>query len=354
MITAHDYFSGAGGCDLAARDLGWAVEGFEINEEARLTRAAAGLKTSEITDVREIETRPGEADAQLASPPCQSFSLTGSGVGRRALDAVLDVITSYRDGHPLTYARACAIIGDERAALVVEPLRLALQGRPTFIAWEQVPTVLPVWEACADVLRRNGYSVAVGMLNAEQHGVPQTRRRAILTARRDGVPASLPAPTHSRFHTRTPERLDVGVMPWMSMADALGWDPESYVISNYGTGGDPSNRGTRAAAVPSAPITSKADRMKVVLRNGNQEKACVRPIDTPAGTLFFGKRANWVAWQSETEIRKITAVEAAVLQSFPGTHPFQGGKSARMLQIGNAIPPGLARAILSTFEGRAT
>lgn len=348
MITAKDYFAGgAGGWDLAAHELGWSIEGFECDENARLTRAAAGLKTSEISDVREITARPGEAEVQVASPPCQPFSLTGNGAGRRALDAIFAIVASYRDGHPLGFTQACALTGDERTALVIEPLRLALEGRPAFIAWEQVPAVLPVWEACADALRRRGYSVATGILNAEQHGVPQTRMRAILMARGDGATAKLPAPTHSRYHSRTPERLDSGMLPWVSMADALGWDPESYVISNYGTGGDAAKRGTRAATQPSATITSKADRMRVVLRNGNQERACIRPIDAPAGTLYFGKRANWVAWQSGTETRKITATEAAVLQTIPARHPFQGGKSAAMLQIGNAMPPRLARAILT-------
>jgi hypothetical protein len=192
------------------------------------------------------------------------------------------------------------------------------------VVWEQVPSVLPVWKACAEVFTERGYSTSVGVLNAEQYGVPQTRRRAILVARRDGVPAALPPPTHSRYHSHDPKRLELGVQPWVSMATALGWDPDTYVISNYGTGGDPANR---SASEPSATVTSKADRMKVVLRNNNQPKACVRPIDAPAGTIFFGRRANWVAWEQGDEVRKITPPEAAVLHH--GRLPVPGRQVVR-------------------------
>lgn len=240
-MIADDYFGGAGGWDVACEILGIQITGYEIMDEARRTRAAAGLKTSEIIDVREVTTEPGAVDLQIGSPPCQSFSMAGKGAGRRALEAVLEVVTSYRNGHPMAYAEAAALMGDERTALVVEPLRLALEGRPMFIAWEQVPTVLPVWEACADVLRRNGYSVVTGCLNAEQYGVPQTRKRAILIARRDGRHAHMPTPTHSLYYGRAPERLDPGVHKWVSMAEALGWGmterPYPTIACSRTTGG---------------------------------------------------------------------------------------------------------------------
>ncbi|MEV6647776.1 DNA cytosine methyltransferase [Amycolatopsis sp. NPDC051371] len=53
----------------------------------------------------------------------------------------------------------------------------------------------PVWEAVAEVLRREGYSVDTGLLAAEEFGVPQTRSRAILVAKRSGTTV-LPTPTY--------------------------------------------------------------------------------------------------------------------------------------------------------------
>ncbi len=68
------------------------------------------------------------------------------------------------------------------------------------IVLEQVPAVLPIWEALAEVLRslKCKYKVDFGVLHTEQFGVPQTRRRAILIANlnRD---VKLPTPTHQRY-----------------------------------------------------------------------------------------------------------------------------------------------------------
>lgn len=323
-MRAVDYFAGAGGWDVAATALGWETIGHERNPEARLTRMAAGHKTSETNDVRDVGTFRGEFDAHIASPPCQTFSLAGKGVGRLALEAVLTVARSYLTGQPMRYAEAVALMGDERTALVVEPLRLALQGRPTFIAWEQVPGVLPVWHACAEVLRRNGYSVAVGLLNAEQYGVPQTRRRAILVARRDGVQAFMPAPTHSRYHPRTPGLFDDGVAPWVSMTQALGW------------GG---------AALVGFPRL--ADGRETITIDGVSYRA--RDLRNAAHPSFAltEKARSWEVFGVTR--RRLGLDEAAVLQSFSPAYPWRGSRTSQFLQIGNAIPPLFARAILSTF-----
>ncbi|MCB8043673.1 DNA cytosine methyltransferase [Microbacterium oxydans] len=226
--------------------------------------------------------------------------------------------------------------------------------RPQYVALEQVPTVLPVWEAMADVLRGLGYSVWTGNLQAEQYGVPQTRKRAILMAMLDGEVAP-PEPTHSRYYSHDPQRLDANVQKWVSMGEALGLDgftaekvmgrgmverfgtrpgrdatepaftirasaggaePGGFVlVSNYGTGGDPSARGIRTSDMPAPTITSKADRNK---------------------------------WNG---VRKMTAAEAATLQTFPEGFEFQGGRGKQFLQIGNAVPPRLANAIVSALVG---
>lgn len=392
-----DLFAGAGGWDVAARHLGWDVDRVEIWTPANATAAMAGLTTVH-RDVTTFSITRGAYEVNLASPSCKRYSMAGNGAGRRALEHVLTGVQVYRNGGTLTHDQAVALIGDADAALTLEPLRIALESRPVFIAWEQTPAVLPVWDACADVLREHGYSVVTGVLNAEQYGVPQTRRRAVLMARRDGGAATLPAPTHSKFHTRDPKRLDVGVKPWVSMSEALGWDFPVIAVSNYGTGGDPANRGLRTQDRPFSTVTSKTDR--VVLRNGNQDHACERDLGQPSGTLFFGARANWCEWAlrpnafgratvrsleqpaatfapgnasgecewvrhvptdgtkiygtnipaaDRDKSMKITAEQAACLQTFPVGYPFQGNKGEIFQQIGNAVPPLLAEAILTAL-----
>ena len=233
MILADDLFAGAGGWDLAAERLGVHARGVENMPAALATREAAGLTTvhddvwtfGDWLDAGLRSDNPDwfQAAVQIASPPCQTFSTAGKGSGRMALDSVLALVRS-NDIYRIERLRERAgEVGDPRTALVVTPLHYALT-RPHYrtLAWEQVPGVLPVWEACADRLRAQGWSVWTGMLHSEQYGVPQTRKRAFLLASLDHevIP---PSPTHSRYHSRSPGRMDKGVSEWVSMAEALEW-----------------------------------------------------------------------------------------------------------------------------------
>ena len=379
-MRAVDLFAGPGGWDIAARDLGINVVGIEIDDSACDTREAAGLATRR-GDVRAYSARQFPFDGLIGSPPCPTFSMAGNGTGRRAIVSIVEAARQAAIGGGLL---AHAIDDpDGRTGLVLEPLRWAIDahhdGSPyRWIALEQVPTVLPVWEAFAEHLRAIGYGVATGILNAEQYGVPQTRRRAMLLARL-GEDVALPAPTHSRYYPRDPRRLDVGVLPWVSMAEALGWGEGVIVRSNYGTGGNPKDRRFRSGSQPSSTVTSKIDRF-LVYRNGSQDNAARRSVDRPAPTVHFGSRMNDVRWVHERpattvqgdprlgapgrrefvkggasmfsgESVRVTVEEAATLQSFPPGYPWQGTKTAQYQQIGNAVPPLLSLHVLSAVTG---
>lgn len=94
-----------------------------------------------------------------------------------------------------------------------------------------------------------------------------------------------------------------------------------------------------------------------VWRNGNQRNTCERPMTEPAPTIHFGRNLNGVEWvyqdnRSEGVQRASTPVtveEAAALQSFPPDYPWQGSRTAKFRQVGNAVPPLLARAILAAL-----
>jgi DNA (cytosine-5)-methyltransferase 1 len=355
--------------------------------EAVATREANGMETIyrdvwdglALTEEQHRETY-GSYGLLIASPPCQTFSLAGKGTGRAALDEVLEAIQlhAYKDADAL---RAFGEAHDMRTALVLSPLAYVWRDRPRLVAMEQVPTVLPVWEACAEVMREWGYEVKVEVLNAEQYGVPQTRKRAILVARRGGA-VNLPKPTHSRYYSRTPDKLDPGVNKLVSMAEALGWAPDpsapSSLRSNYGTGGDASKRGERSVNQPAPTLTSKADRNKwdgernmttdeaaalqsypgVVFRNGNQAHAARRTPDQPAPTIMFGARSNKVEWMGPdlasdpaASGTRVTVTEASTLQSYERPFVWCGTKTKQFLQIGNAVPPLLAEHILAALVG---
>lgn len=321
-MKALDLFAGAGGWSVACVRLGIDEYGVEIMPEALATREANGLKTI-YNDVWDgLTSDPLEYDMLIASPPCQSFSLAGKGAGREALDDVLGLIAegAYKlpeDGlRKVSEERGL----DDRTALVLTPLAHVYRDRPTYVAWEQVPQVLPVWEACAEEMRAFGYSVEVGILHAEQYGVPQTRKRAILVARLDGK-VSLPTPTHSKYYSRDPERLDSGVLPWDSMAETLGWGyPERPSMSVAGSVGRGLGGGSGAQG-----MIRKAIRDGLFIPSPHSKE------DTYA------------------ENTRITPNEAGVLQSFPQDYNWCGGKTLQFLQVGNAVPPLLAEAILSSL-----
>lgn len=215
-----DLFAGTG-VGVACQQLGVIEYGVEKMKAAQDTRKLNGMGLA-YDDVWDIEKAEGlKFDTLWASPPCQTFSVAGKGEGRKALTDVLEAIRAWRWTSIESLKRLGDEVGDERTALVLTPLAYVYKFRPTFVAFEQVPAVLPVWEACAAVMRSMGYSAWTGYLHAEQYGVPQTRKRAYLIARLDGKEAQPPTPTHSRYYARSPEKLDPGVKKWVSMAEGL-------------------------------------------------------------------------------------------------------------------------------------
>lgn len=310
MTSAIHLFAGPGGLEHGANLPGIGIE-WDANTVA--TRLAAGLPTVH-GDVRRHDPRDfPRATVLTAGPPCQTFTVAGGGAGRHAMAEVLDGVKDLAARQPVNLG----LFDDERTGLVLEPLRWALDafdaGRPyNAIILEQVPAVLPVWQAYAEVLRAEGYSVATGILRTEQHGVPQTRRRAVLVARLDG-PVTLPEPSRRPYRRGVAQEAGDGrLQPWLSMADALPHRGEFTVISNYGTGGDPKNRGRRTSAEPAFTVTGKISRLRLVDPDGD-------------------------------ELPRLSPSEAGVLQGFPADWPWSGNDIPQ--QIGNACPPPLAAAL---------
>lgn len=316
-----DLFAGPGGLDVAARWLGLDVYGFEWDRNACATRAAAGLNDRR-HDVRDFgpEDVPG-AWILAGGPPCQTFTVAGSGAGRKALDEVLGFVD--RMGAEGDVSRDLAELDDERTGLVLEPLRWALEAHRRDSAYkvivlEQVPAVLPIWERMGTVLEGIGYQVRTGVLRTEQFGIPQTRRRAILVAVRTEEPR-FPQVTHRLYRKGVGRGVgDSKLLPWETMGDALNRGYDFEVISNYGTGGDPKARGRRRSTEPSATVTGKVSRNQVVDTTGFP---CPR----------------------------FSQAEAGRLQTFPLDYPWSGGDVSQ--QIGNAIPPVLALHVLSAALG---
>ncbi|MFD9703285.1 DNA cytosine methyltransferase [Lentzea sp. NPDC059081] len=322
-----DLFAGPGGLDVAAHWLGVNVTGIEWDDDACATRAKAGLATRH-SDVRKFGPKNfPDATVLAGGPPCQTYTVAGGGAGRRALDQVLDFLRRMvADGEDVT-EEVSKLHGDddERTGLVLEPMRWILDahrsGKPyEAVVLEQVPAVLPVWDAYAKALQELEYNVICGVLHTEEYGVPQTRRRAILIARRHGK-AELPKPTHRRYRKgKARSEGDADLRPWVSMEDVLPHRKKFVVVSNYGTGGDPKDRGRRRSDEPSATVTGKISRNRL--------------YSDPLLTR---------------ELERFTPEESGRLQTFPADYPWSGKQVAQ--QVGNAIPPRLAAHVLAAALG---
>jgi DNA (cytosine-5)-methyltransferase 1 len=308
-----ELFAGAGGLSRGGHLAGLPSVGIEWDANAVATRVAAGLATTH-GDVRTYSPADfPDATMLAAGPPCQTYTVAGGGAGREALPAVLDAVKRMGAREQVDPA----VLGDERTGLVLEPLRWILAaldaGRPyQAVVLEQVQQVQQVWNAYAEVLRAEGYEVATGVLRTEQYGIPQTRRRAVLVARL-GVPVSLPAPTHRPYRRGVPQHEgDPSLKPWVSMGEALNRPEPFTVISNYGTGGDPKNRGRRTSSEPAFTVTGKISRFRIIDADGR-------------------------------ELDRFSHSEAGVLQGFPTNWPWSGSDIPQ--QIGNACPTALAAAL---------
>lgn len=368
-VRILDLFAGPGGLDVAAHFLGYKSIGIELDQNACETRYAAGLPTihADVRDMREARFHeiPKAVDILAGGPPCQSFSVAGKGAGRRALDTVKSFIHRLVSGEDeAKIDEDLHALEDPRTALVLEPLRWLLKaietdGRNPFevIVLEQVPAVLPLWEVYAKLLRGGEgrlegvkYEAECWELKTEEFGVPQTRTRAVLVARLPNHGAIEPIPTtHVRFDVHRGKRLTAQAdslltdseilrtkQRWVSMADALDAasrledsrvdvsrfhtsdQTDFFVVSNYGSGGDPKNRGRRMASEPAFTVTGKISRNRV-----------------------YRGLAEYGAGRSD----RFTIPESGVLQTFPHNFPWSGKDQAQ--QIGNAVPPRLGMHVLS-------
>ena len=277
--------------------------GLELNWAACRTRIDAGHATVQC-DVTAYPTWPfkGRTTGKIDSPPCPPFSKSGNGMGAHDLAIVHQAIEDLSRGKDARAALGAACL-DPRSILTAEPMRWHYDLQPQWIAMEQVPSVLPVWEQYAAILGRWGYSTATGVLDAADCGLGQQRKRAVLIASRLQAVA-LPAPTHG----------GLGQPGFTSMADTIGW--------GYTRRPAPTVTGGGTATGGAEPF-------------GNGSRQGMR---NAMGTA---------AWR-ERGIPSLTptVAECALLQGFRPGLVFHGRKGQQHLIAGNAVPPPLARAVL--------
>lgn len=346
---ALDDFAGPGGWDEGACMIGLRLYGVDYDKAACDTARAAG-HDRERADVTEHESPAwARGKGYVSSPSCSLFSIAGSGIGRRVIRVLVDAAKSILTGsdpatvrdmargaiYPVALAEAEAENAKRRpekrwpqekveakaredakvAALVLEPARRIVELDPEWLAFEQVPEVLPVWEAYRIVLANTGWSVWTGVMNAADYGVPQTRRRAILIASRVRQVAP-PEPTHAE-DPQGDDLFGAALSKWVCMADALGWSDDMVIHVRW---------------VYDRPATTVVGSFKPEVIAAPGYRTQTSRQDAPGSV-------------------SVSVSEAGVLQSFPADYPWQGSRSKQYEQVGNAIPPLLAAHILSAVTG---
>jgi DNA (cytosine-5)-methyltransferase 1 len=246
----------------------------------------------------------------------------------------------------------------ERRALWREYFRVLKACRAEVFVMENVPELLRSAEfrAFEHAARALGFAVFADVLDAADYGVPQRRRRAIVVGMLGGQPRR-PTATHSG----TPHLPELP--SWRTFREAV----QGLPLEPDGRAWHRPRRPTAVSLMRYAAVPHDGgDRFQMQARLdaeglGDLVPACWRR--KPTGTTDVFGRLWWdrpsVAIRTEfykpekgrylhpSEDRPITVREAANLMSFPSCFVFPEHESMTAVgrQIGNAVPPLLARAI---------
>jgi DNA (cytosine-5)-methyltransferase 1 len=249
-------------------------------------------------------------DLLSGGPPCQPFSIAGKRLGLK----------------------------DPRAKLVGEFLRLVEEMMPQGVLLENVPALArahdgAVLTGIVETLTNLGYHVQYSVLNAASYGVPQNRRRLVVAGLRDVTFPFPPPETHGP---------DGGLLfqPFATAWDALHDLPD---VDDE-----------RAAEVPNHEPTVHTDAMVRAfrsLRPGEREPGSYHDRlhqDRPGYTVRAGS-GNFSPLRPVhyEHHRVLTVRESARLQGFSDLFvwPDSVSRLQQYRQVGNAVPPPLARAV---------
>lgn len=368
---AVDLFAGAGGMSLGFEQAGFDVAAaieidpihacihhFNFPNCAVIPHSVRGLAGN---DIRKISGITGKVHVVFGGAPCQGFSM----IGKRVLD-------------------------DPRNSLVRDFVRIVSELDADYFVFENVKGLTVgghrrFLEELIDSFDTHGYSVRLpwAVLNAVSYGVPQDRKRLFLLGAKKGLKRPLyPTPITTRSGMDSEIELSCGP----SCEDALDDIPDAdrfrtlLGIDEVRTSawGTPSPYAREMRCLDAAAwhfgyprlwdpeiLTSSArtEHSEISqLRFAETTPGCVEPISRffklprtgVSNTLRAGTDAARGAFTSPRPIhykypRCVTVREMARLHGFPDWFRFHRTKWHGARQIGNAVPPPLARAVASSI-----
>ena len=339
-MNAVDFFSGAGGLTIALRSAGFRVLfSNEINPTFAKTHEYnfpdVPLINKDIKEVRKRDLaeyiKGAPVDLVVGGPPCQGFSVFGK---RRFVN------TQGYDPQ-----------SDPRNHLVYEYLRMVELIKPRFFFMENVKgfTSLDHGRFVEDVKKRfadMGYrDVWCKIVCAADYGVPQERYRMFMIGNRLGIEFKPPRATHfppdvdgkQHYATVGEAILDlVGREREVPNHVPLGHKPIVEARYAYVKEGCRLNV---ADLPPELAVATRSDSKTGKVANYSHVfRRLAR--DRPSTTMVPGHNAFPI---HPTLNRTLTAREAARIQTFPDSHVFFGTRQEQCIQVGNAVPPRMAK-----------
>jgi len=318
-------FCGAGGLDLGFRQQGFVVP-------LAIDFSAAAIRTHQrnfkdthgvVADLVELgpsgvlahvtKTIPrGERIGIIGGPPCQGFSRGNP---------------NSRSDDPR----------NELPTLYIQIVR-SLQKHYTvdFVVFENVLGMkdkkhLPTFHALLADLKGLQFDVTENELCSLDFGVPQNRRRIILTAIRNGLECELPPPKKRKGPATVKDAIAGLPEPVFFVR---GLSPKEFPIHpNHWTMKPKSKRFTNPAVVSGGRSFRRLS------------------WDKPSPTIAFGHREIHVHPEGH---RRLSIYEAMVLQGFPKSFVLEGNLSQQVAQISNAVPPPLAKSIAAAVRSALT
>ena len=322
-LTYIDLFSGAGGLSLGFEQAGFQqLLSVEMEPDYcqtyRTNFPHHQLLQKDLTTLTEqdlINRLNGKSvDLVIGGPPCQGFSMAGK-IGRTFTD-------------------------DPRNHLFKEFVRIVKIVRPCFFVMENVARLYThnsgkTRTEIIQAFQNIGYSVECKVLNAADFGVPQIRSRVIFIGRRDKGKISFPEPFQISHQT---------------VGSAIGHFPK------LAAGESNPHVANHEAMNHSAQMLEKM----AFVKNGGNRNDIPEPLRPKTGDIrkYIRYDSNKPAVCITGDMRKVfhyeqnralTVRELAALQSFPDNFVFCGNKIAQQQQVGNAVPPLLAKAIAKSI-----
>lgn len=371
-FTLLDLFCGAGGLTT-----GFELENFkslcavDINKDALVTYAK-NFKSANVIcdDIRKIAPfdlrlslglKKESLSIIIGGPPCQGFSR--------------NVPAGYR------------YLNDPKNLLYNTYLDFVDEFRPLYVVMENVPEILNAYDGVVrnqivQSLSAMGYNVSYMSLNAAFYGVPQTRSRAFFIGCLASTIVDTPKQTHYG-NVRSLKQADIQLpisnvlKPLVTVSDAISDLPPLNAGDEY-TGNKYPNRATseyqKILRVGSTTLVNHmAKKLSPVqlaraksLKEGQdardlpKELAPKKYYSGAYGRLYWNKPSRtitkWVFHPGSgrffhpTQHRTITIREAARLHSYPDKFHFTGSYTKMAAQIGESVPPLLAKVIASSIK----